>query len=152
MAKQFQNGHRALCYISYLRVLRERQGLQGLGIEAQRRAVRDYVARVGTPDALLAEDVEVESGKRNGRPELMRSFEARATLITANWIVYRATVHFLTGFERASIEFIACDLPNANPAYDYPRHRWPPSTPPGSPRCCSRPHRSRAPRRGGGRT
>lgn len=48
MAKQAQNGRKVLCYISYLRVSRETQGLHGLGIEAQRRAVRDYLTRART--------------------------------------------------------------------------------------------------------
>ncbi|MCK1511372.1 recombinase family protein [Bradyrhizobium sp. 190] len=118
MAKSVDKQQKVVRYISYLRVSRESQGLHGLGIEAQRRAVREYLARVGAADALLAEYVEVESGRRNERPELLRSFDharnARATLIIAKLDRLSRDVHFLTGLERAGIEFIACDLPNAN--------------------------------------
>lgn len=118
MAKDKQTAQKAQRYISYLRVSRESQGLHGLGIEAQRRTVREYLARVGAIDALLEEYVEVESGRRDTRPELLRSFaharNARATLIIAKLDRLSRDVHFLTGLERAGIEFIACDLPNAN--------------------------------------
>ncbi|MET3332482.1 MULTISPECIES: recombinase family protein [Bradyrhizobium] len=118
MAKDKHIARKPQRYISYLRVSRESQGLHGLGIEAQRRSVREHLARVGSTDALLAEYVEVESGKRDTRPELLRSFaharNARATLIIAKLDRLSRDVHFLTGLERAGIEFIACDLPNAN--------------------------------------
>lgn len=118
MAKRNQIDQKSQRYISYLRVSRESQGLHGLGIEAQRRTVREYLARLGAADALLAEYVEVESGKRDMRPELLRSFDharnARATLIIAKLDRLSRDVHFLTGLERAGIEFVACDLPNAN--------------------------------------
>ncbi|KRR09983.1 hypothetical protein CQ12_06115 [Bradyrhizobium jicamae] len=118
MAKQAQNGRNAPRFISYLRVSRESQGLHGLGIEAQRRAVRDYLSRVAATGALLAEYVEVESGKRDERPQLIKSIDharnARATLVIAKLDRLSRDVHFLTGLERAGIEFIACDLPNAN--------------------------------------
>ncbi len=48
--------------ISYLRVSLEKQGISGLGMEAQREAVSHYVAAHG---ALLAEYTEVESGRRH---------------------------------------------------------------------------------------
>ncbi|WP_051462963.1 recombinase family protein [Bradyrhizobium sp. URHA0013] len=118
MAKRAQNDRAALRFISYLRVSKESQGLHGLGIEAQRRAVKDYVSRLGAAEALLAEYVEVESGKRDARPQLLLSIDharnARATLVIAKLDRLSRDVHFLTGLERAGIEFIACDLPNAN--------------------------------------
>jgi hypothetical protein len=55
-------------FVSYLRVSTERQGQSGLGLEAQRQAVADYLN--GGRWVLLAEFVEVETGKRNDRPKL----------------------------------------------------------------------------------
>jgi len=56
-------------YIAYYRVSTARQGRSGLGLEAQQRAVRDYLN--GGSSSLLAELVEVESGKRDAnRPKL----------------------------------------------------------------------------------
>jgi DNA invertase Pin-like site-specific DNA recombinase len=58
-------------FISYLRVSTAKQGQSGLGLEAQRKAVTDYLN--GGNWSLLAEFVEVESGKKNDRPELNKA-------------------------------------------------------------------------------
>ena len=55
-------------FVSYLRVSRDKQGKSGLGLEAQRAAVESYLN--GGKWKVLAEYVEVESGKRNDRPKL----------------------------------------------------------------------------------
>jgi DNA invertase Pin-like site-specific DNA recombinase len=51
-------------FVSYLRVSTSKQGALGLGIEAQREAIEDYLS--GGRWTLLAKFVEVESGKRDG--------------------------------------------------------------------------------------
>jgi DNA invertase Pin-like site-specific DNA recombinase len=55
-------------YVTYLRVSTDRQGRSGLGLEAQRKAVVDHVGGV-----IAAEYVEIESGKKNDRPQLARA-------------------------------------------------------------------------------
>jgi Resolvase, N terminal domain len=52
--------------VAYYRVSTERQGRSGLGLEAQQEAVRGFT-KGGT---IVAEVIEVESGKRNDRPKL----------------------------------------------------------------------------------
>jgi hypothetical protein len=54
--------------IAYYRVSTERQGRSGLGLDAQRSAVRDYLRRGNWE--LIGEYTEVESGKRVNRPQL----------------------------------------------------------------------------------
>lgn len=56
-------------HISYLRVSTAQQGRSGLGIEAQRMSVAAYVG----DGKVLAEYMEVESGKRDDRPELEKA-------------------------------------------------------------------------------
>jgi DNA invertase Pin-like site-specific DNA recombinase len=55
-------------WVSYLRVSTDRQGKSGLGLEAQRAAVGNYLN--GGQWTLAAECVEVEGGKRDDRPQL----------------------------------------------------------------------------------
>ncbi len=58
-------------FVSYLRVSTDKQGKSGLGLEAQRQAVEHYLD--GGSWELLAEYVEVESGKRDDRPKLHKA-------------------------------------------------------------------------------
>ena len=55
-------------FVAYYRVSTEKQGRSGLGLEAQRKAVEDYLN--GGNWHIAAEVVEIESGKRNDRPKL----------------------------------------------------------------------------------
>src|SRR5699024_6858370 len=72
-------------FISYLRVSTDRQGKSGLGLEAQRAAVADFLN--GGDWRLVAEIVEVESGKRKDRSKLEEALALcrahRATLVFA---------------------------------------------------------------------
>src|SRR4051794_38666766 len=61
-------------WISYLRVSTKRQGKSGLGLEAQRHAVEEFLN--GGNWSLVKEFVEVESGKRTDRPRLEASLKA----------------------------------------------------------------------------
>ena len=60
-------------FIAYYRVSTDKQG-QSVGLEAQRKAVMDYLN--GGAWELVAEFTEVESGKRADRPELEKALEA----------------------------------------------------------------------------
>lgn len=104
--------------VAYLRVSTDKQGIRGLGVEAQRRAVSDYVRQQGGAATLLAEYTEVESGRRADRPELWKAIDharnAGALMVIAKLDRLSRDVHFLTGLDKAGVEFVACDMPNAN--------------------------------------
>ncbi|HRF07568.1 MAG TPA: recombinase family protein [Xanthobacteraceae bacterium] len=104
--------------VAYLRVSTDKQGIRGLGIEAQRRAVHDYASRQGGTTMLLAEYMEVESGRKADRPELWKAIDharnSGALLVIAKLDRLSRDVHFLTGLDKAGVEFVACDMPNAN--------------------------------------
>jgi DNA invertase Pin-like site-specific DNA recombinase len=104
-------------FVSYLRVSTDRQGRSGLGIEAQRRAVEDYLN--GGSWRLLDEFVELESGKRSDRPELAKALAAcrkrKATLVIARLDRLSRKVHFISGLMESGVPFVACDRPNARP-------------------------------------
>ena len=61
-------------FVAYYRVSTDRQGRSGLGLDAQKKAVADYLN--GGPWQLVGEFTEIESGKRSDRPELEKALEA----------------------------------------------------------------------------
>lgn len=103
-------------FISYLRVSTVKQGNSGLGLEAQREAIEVYLN--GGNWELLKEFVEVESGKNDSRPQLMEALEAcqatGATLVIAKLDRLTRDAHFLLGLQKAGVEFVAVDMPEAN--------------------------------------
>jgi DNA invertase Pin-like site-specific DNA recombinase len=107
-------------YVSYLRVSTARQGASGLGLEAQRNAVDDFLN--GGKWKLIAEFVEVESGKNHQRVELENALRAcrlhSATLVVAKLDRLARNAEFLLRLQRKLQEtgarFVACDLPEAN--------------------------------------
>jgi DNA invertase Pin-like site-specific DNA recombinase len=104
-------------YISYLRVSTARQGRSGLGVEAQRESVQAYLHSVGNGAPIL-EFVEVESGKRDDRPQLAQAIEAcklyGARLVIAKLDRLSRDAHFLIGLQKAGVPFVAADMPEAN--------------------------------------
>jgi DNA invertase Pin-like site-specific DNA recombinase len=61
-------------FVVYMRVSTQKQGRSGLGLEAQRETVRQFVGSRGGR-ILPPEYVEVETGKRNDRPELVKTLK-----------------------------------------------------------------------------
>ena len=102
-------------FITYLRVSTDRQGKSGLGLEAQRAAVVDHVAGKGQ---IAAEFVEIESGKKNDRPQLARALtEAKrigAVLLIAKLDRLARNVAFIANLLESGVEIAAADMPEAN--------------------------------------
>jgi len=103
-------------YIAYYRVSTAKQGASGLGLEAQKEAVEQFLN--GGNWTLAAEFTEVESGKRNDRPELAKALRAcrlyGAKLVIAKLDRLSRDAHFLLGLEKAGVDFVAADMPSAN--------------------------------------
>jgi DNA invertase Pin-like site-specific DNA recombinase len=102
-------------FIAHFRVSTARQGRSGLGLGAQQEAVRQYLASVG--GVLVAEFTEVESGKRNTRPELEKALAAckrhKCRLVIAKLDRLSRNVAFIAKLMDGKIEFVACDNPVA---------------------------------------
>ncbi len=102
-------------FVTYLRVSTERQGQSGLGLEAQRAAVAAHVLGRGE---VIAEFVEVESGKRADRPELARALaeakRAGAVLLIAKLDRLARNVAFIANLLESGVEVTAADMPEAN--------------------------------------
>jgi DNA invertase Pin-like site-specific DNA recombinase len=102
--------------VSYIRVSTARQGDSGLGLEAQRVAVEAFTRQ--QKGNIIAEYVEVESGKRSDRPELTKALalakKAKATLLIAKLDRLARNVHFISGLMDAGVDFVAVDQPFAS--------------------------------------
>ena len=102
--------------VTYLRVSTARQGKSGLGLEAQQKAVSDYLS-TGQWN-LLEEFVEVESGKNSKRPKLLEAIElckaSGAKLLVAKLDRLARDAHFLLSLKKAGIDFVCADMPEAN--------------------------------------
>ena len=101
-------------FVAYYRVSTARQGRSGLGLEAQRVAVQEHL----NGGRLLEEVTEIESGKRNDRPQLARALAAcrlhRATLVIAKLDRLARNVAFISNLMESGVDFIAADMPQAN--------------------------------------
>jgi hypothetical protein len=104
-------------FVAYYRVSTDKQGASGLGLEAQQEAVQRHVRAAG--GHILDVFQEIESGKRNDRPEIAAAIAAcrarRATLIIAKLDRLARNVAFVSNLMEAGIEFVACDNPHATP-------------------------------------
>ncbi len=103
-------------FIAYYRVSTDRQGKSGLGLDAQRKAVLDYL-NVGARE-LAQEFVEVESGKDGARPQLAHALEVcrklKARLVIAKLDRLSRNLAFVATLMESGVEFVAVDNPHAN--------------------------------------
>lgn len=103
-------------YVVYYRVSTARQGRSGLGLDAQRQIVEQYLQN--NPGHVVAEFQEVESGKRSDRPQLAAAIEqatsAGAKLLVAKLDRLARSVSFIFALRENDVDFVACDLPEFN--------------------------------------
>ncbi len=104
-------------YVCYYRVSTKKQGSDGLGISAQKDAVKKYIGK----DAIeiLGEFTEVETGTRKRkRIEIYKAIELAkkqgATLLVAKLDRLARDVEFTSALYNAGVDFICCDNPTAN--------------------------------------
>lgn len=102
--------------VAYYRVSTEGQGRSGLGLEAQREAVGALCRSRGWH--IAAEFTEVESGKRDDRPQLEaakhRAKVTGAVLVVAKLDRLSRNVAFLASLQDSGTRFLAADMPEAN--------------------------------------
>lgn len=102
--------------VAYYRVSTARQGRSGLGLEAQAQAVEQYAQSVH--GKVLAAFTEVESGKRDDRPELAKAMHLAgvtgATLVIAKLDRLSRDAAFLLTLQKSGVRFVAADIPNAD--------------------------------------
>ena len=103
-------------FVAYLRVSTQKQGYSGLGLEAQREIIKNYL-REKKP---IFEYIEVESGRKTdkGRPKLKEALTQCRTygakLIVAKLDRLARNVSFLSALLDSDVEIVFCDFPQAN--------------------------------------
>ncbi len=103
-------------FITYYRVSTDRQGRSGLGLDAQREAVAQFLA--GRTATVIVEFVEIESGGKSARPKLREALDAcqreKATLLIAKLDRLAHSVAFISALMEAKTNFLAVDMPHAS--------------------------------------
>lgn len=103
-------------FVAYLRVSTHKQGYSGLGIEAQREIIQNYLC----DRKPIFECIEVESGRKTdkGRPKLKEALSQCRTygakLIVAKLDRLARNVSFLSTLLDSDVEIVFCDFPQAN--------------------------------------
>ena len=103
-------------YVAYLRVSTQKQGYSGLGLDAQKEIIQNYLS-----DKIpIAEYIEIESGRKTdrGRPKLKEALDlcrkTGAKLIVAKLDRLARNVAFLSQLLESDVDIVFCDFPQAN--------------------------------------
>lgn len=103
-------------FVGYYRVSTTKQGASGLGLEAQKEAVRAFIASRG--GHLIESYTEIESGKVDDRPKLTEAMGRcrvhDATLVIAKLDRLSRDAAFLLRLQKEGARFVAADMPEAN--------------------------------------
>jgi DNA invertase Pin-like site-specific DNA recombinase len=103
-------------YVGYIRVSTKRQGDSGLGLDAQKLQVNQFVK--SQSGFLVKIFQEVESGKKGNRPELEKAVEYckknGAVLVIAKLDRLYRNVYFTSKLMNEKINFVCCDAPFAD--------------------------------------
>jgi DNA invertase Pin-like site-specific DNA recombinase len=101
-------------FVAYYRVSTNGQGRSGLGLEAQEACIRQFTAGA----VIVGQFTEVESGKRDDRPQLRAAIESakthKAVLIIAKLDRLSRNVRFIFELRDSGVDFVCCDMPEAN--------------------------------------
>lgn len=102
--------------VPYYRVSTDKQGKSGLGLEAQQAAVEAFCKRHGL--TLEAPFVEIESGRKNDRPQLAAAFAAAqkigGAVIVAKLDRLARSVSKIVALMDGQVGFVAVDQPDAS--------------------------------------
>jgi DNA invertase Pin-like site-specific DNA recombinase len=103
-------------FVAYYRVSADGRSRTGGRIDAQRKAVKDYLN--GGFWELVGEFADIESRKRIKRPELVKALAAcrklRARLVIAKLNRLSRSVAFMVTLMDSDVDFIAVDKPHVN--------------------------------------
>jgi DNA invertase Pin-like site-specific DNA recombinase len=103
-------------FINYFRCSTQLQGLNGLGMAAQKNSVESFVKQQN--GTIIAEFAEIESGAKNDRPQLMAALslakKTKATLLVARLDRLSRDSAFLITLQRSEVSFVCVDMPQCD--------------------------------------
>lgn len=101
-------------YVAYFRVSTEKQGRSGLGLAAQRTIIERFLS---PDDEVIAEFVEVQSGRNDQREELWKAIshgkKHGAKILIAKLDRFSRRVSFIAGIMEQGIGLAVAEMPNA---------------------------------------
>jgi DNA invertase Pin-like site-specific DNA recombinase len=101
-------------YVGYYRVSTKKKERSGLGLEAQQQMVRQFAEANGS---LVAEFVEVESGRNDQRSELAKAMiaskKAGASLLIARLDRFSRRVSFIATMMEKGVQLVVAEMPYA---------------------------------------
>ncbi|ESZ20016.1 recombinase family protein [Mesorhizobium sp. L2C084A000] len=101
-------------YVGYYRVSTKKQSRSGLGLDAQQQMVRQFAEANGL---LVAEFVEVESGRNDQRFELAKAMNAAkkagASLLIARLDRFSRRVSFIASMMDKGVQLLVAEMPHA---------------------------------------
>jgi len=101
-------------YVAYFRVSTEKQGKSGLGLAAQHSLIERFLT---DGDEVIAEFVEVQSGKNDERVELWKAINHAkrndAKLLIAKLDRFSRKVSFIASIMEQGIGLVVAEMPNA---------------------------------------
>ncbi|MRG54588.1 recombinase family protein [Phyllobacterium sp. SYP-B3895] len=101
-------------YVAYYRVSTKKQSKSGLGLEAQKLMVETFAEANGY---LIADFVEVESGRNDQRAELTKAMtfakKTNASLLIAKLDRFSRRVSFIATMMEKGVPLVVAEMPNA---------------------------------------
>ena len=101
-------------YVAYFRVSTASQGRSGLGLAAQRTKINEFLE---TGDEIVAEFVEVQSGKSDTRTQLWLAIahakKHSAKILIAKLDRFSRKVSFIAGIMEQGIGLVVAEMPRA---------------------------------------
>lgn len=102
-------------YVAYFRVSTAKQGKSGLGIAAQKAVIEGFL---NSDDEVLAEFVEVQSGKNDKRSQLWKAIafarKSNAKILIAKLDRFSRKVSFIAGIMEQGIGLVVAEMPHAS--------------------------------------
>lgn len=102
-------------YVVYYRVSTAKQGRSGLGLEAQRTMVTDFL---NNDDNVIQEFTEIQSGSKDNRVKLLQCLrlvkKTKSKLLIPKLDRFSRKVSFISGIIDQGIDIVVCEHPNVN--------------------------------------